>query len=86
MTTALRTAAWPRDRSGAAALPYRRGFRYMASTCRAKAVRNLLANILNGISLAPYFLIPWLAIDLVDWRAFPSWDPVTMALTCADIS
>jgi len=31
------------------------------------------------------FAFPWMAIDLVDWYAFPLAGSVAKALTCADI-
>jgi hypothetical protein len=43
------------------------------------------ANVSVVNSFMPYFVIPWLAIQKVDWFAFPSPGPVARALTCTDI-
>ena len=54
-----------------------------AAECGSKAFSS---NVSDVISCMPYFVIPWLAIDLVDWHTFPSAGTVTKALTCTDSS
>jgi hypothetical protein len=44
------------------------------------------ANVSDVNSFMPYFVIPWLAIENVDWFAFPPPGPAAKALTCTDIS
>jgi len=49
-------------------------------------VETFSSNVSDVISCMPYFVIPSLAIDLVDWHTFPSAGTVNKALTCADSS
>jgi hypothetical protein len=54
-------------------------------TSRSSAGREFLTKFPDVISGMREFAFPWLAIDLVDWYAFPLAGSVAKALTCADI-
>jgi hypothetical protein len=54
-------------------------------TSRSGAGREFLIKFPDVISGMREFAFPWLAIDLVDWYAFPLAGSVPKALTCTDI-